>query len=364
MKLVNVFLVTIALWASVPLLVMGQDCSNFCVWPGDANNNGKANHFDVLQLGIAYDATGIFRADNSVGWSAKEADDWTGSFATNNANFKHADSNGDGFIDEFDIFPMGDNFNEEHALFDGTPEGNNIPGLDLTATLNQNNYSDGQTATITVSLGTPENPITDLIGLAFSIEIDTEYVQQVIEPVTWEFGLIGPEADLLLFDKWEPGISDAIHFAFARTNGIPVNGYGPILTIEVIIIDDLSLRYSEPQPYEIKIKDVLGIDINETDLLVTNQGDEATLLLTSSTESLEQINAKVMPNPFEDEIHIQGIDADDMNQINIHDALGRLVLSQGKGTSTLQTGHLPPGLYIMHIQTDNGNYSQKIVKQE
>lgn len=353
-------LLAILIW--LPLISFSQDCSNFCVWPGDMNNNGIANHYDVLQLGIASNSTGPFRTDINTDWSAKEASDWTDSFVTNNANFKHADSNGDGFVDEFDIFPIGNNFNQTNGLFANIPEGNNINGPDLIASLNQTSYTDGNLVTITISLGSQDNPVSDLIGLAFSLEIDTQYVQQVIEPVTWEFGLIGPEADLFLFDKWEPGISDAIHFAFARNNGVPINGFGDILTIQLVIDDNLSLRYSEPQPYNIDIRDVLGIDLQENDLLITNSGDSATLLVTTSINELTDEQIDVHPNPFNHLIRINNKDDLKIENLTIHDVYGKVVFSSTKPEEELDLSDLITGIYFLSIQTDQGIYSKKIVK--
>ncbi len=364
MKLAKSKSLLIAILVWLPFLAFSQDCSNFCVWPGDGNNNGVANHFDVLQLGVASNSTGPFRVDWDVDWDAKEAEDWTESFVTNNANFKHADANGDGFIDINDIYPIGDNFGSTNALFTGTPEGNNITGPDLTATLNQTTYTDGQLVTIKVSLGSQESPVSDLIGLAFSLEIDTQYVQQVIEPVTWEFGLIGPESDLYLFDKWEPGISDAIHFAFARNNGIPINGYGDILTVQLVIDDNLSLRYSEPQPYEINIKDVLGIDALETDLLITSQGDEATLLVTTAVNELTDEQISIRPNPFNNTIKIYNKENLIIENITVHDVYGRVVYDRYKPENEPDLSSLITGVYYLSIQTDQGIYSTKIVKSK
>lgn len=353
-------LVAILLW--LPFLSFTQDCSNFCVWPGDGNNNGIANHFDVLQLGVASNSTGPARVDWDVDWDAKEAEDWTSSFVINNANYKHADANGDGFIDVNDIYPIGDNFGQMNALFTGASEGNNIIGPDLMASLSQTTYTDGNLVTITVSLGSQDNPVSDLIGLAFSLEIDTQYVQQVIEPITWEFGLIGPQTDLYLFDKWEPGISDAIHFAFARNNGVPINGYGDILTIQLVIDDNLSLRYSEPQPYEINIRDVLGINLLETDLLITAQGDSATLLVTTAINELTTEQIDVHPNPFNNLIKIDNKQDLEIENITIYDIYGKVVYASVEPEEEIDLSNLITGVYYLSIQTHRGIYSKKIVK--
>ncbi len=355
------FILGLLFWATCQL--QAQDCSNFCVWPGDVNNNGIANHYDILPLGLAQGATGPFRSDENVDWSEKEAADWSDSFPVNGATYKHADSNGDGFVDEFDIFPIGDNFGEINDLYTGASEGNNIEGPDLTATLDMTTYTDGQTITVTISLGSEDNPVSGLTGLAFSLDIDTTYIQQVIEPITWNLGFIGPASTVMTFDKWEPGISDRIHFAFAKTDGSTIEGFGELLTVELIVIDDLSLRFAEPQDYQIQILDVLGIDMDETDLQITSRGDEATLLTTTSVKEINWNKEWIIaPNPVENILTISHPN-EKLNHVEVVDFLGKVWYSEPYSSSDIPFGNIPPGMYVILIHTSNQIYSKTLFKR-
>ncbi|MGK0364459.1 MAG: hypothetical protein ACI85O_001516, partial [Saprospiraceae bacterium] len=51
-------------------------CTEDCVWPGDANANGIANHLDFLAIGYSFGETGPTRANQSVAWEPLEADNW------------------------------------------------------------------------------------------------------------------------------------------------------------------------------------------------------------------------------------------------------------------------------------------------
>src|ERR1039458_8539318 len=70
----------------------------YCVWPGDADDNGEVNKRDVLHIGLAYGSTGPSRADTSSTWQAYHANDWKKTFK-GGLNYKYADCNGDGKVD-------------------------------------------------------------------------------------------------------------------------------------------------------------------------------------------------------------------------------------------------------------------------
>lgn len=76
------------------------------VWPGDTNHNGAVELTDVTMLGLHWEVTGPPRpgAENQSAWmphSAKKFDVLTATYA---------DANGNGKIDERDLFPIGLNW--------------------------------------------------------------------------------------------------------------------------------------------------------------------------------------------------------------------------------------------------------------
>ncbi|MDQ3051585.1 MAG: hypothetical protein M3Q95_11915, partial [Bacteroidota bacterium] len=75
--------------------------TNTDVWPGDANYDLTVNNFDVLNVGLGYNAAGPVRPGATNNWVAQPASDWAFQFA-NGANLKNADCNGDGIISNVD----------------------------------------------------------------------------------------------------------------------------------------------------------------------------------------------------------------------------------------------------------------------
>jgi|GEM_PF-571970 len=78
------------------------------VYPGDADNNGVVDEFDILPIGIYFLNTGRPRLYSTYAWSAQRANLWAVSAAT------YADVNGDGQVNAKDIVGIGLNWRNTH----------------------------------------------------------------------------------------------------------------------------------------------------------------------------------------------------------------------------------------------------------
>jgi hypothetical protein len=74
------------------------------VFPGESNNDGVVNHFDIFSLGLLYDQSGNPRSLNqeNITFSPKKAVNWNTKNGFNGFNAKFADANGDGVINDLD----------------------------------------------------------------------------------------------------------------------------------------------------------------------------------------------------------------------------------------------------------------------
>ncbi|PCH66524.1 MAG: hypothetical protein COC01_07850, partial [Bacteroidetes bacterium] len=84
------------------------------VWPGDANNDGVANHYDLFSIGLYFNQTGPIRDVPSSVWQGYPALDW-GDTSRFGVDLKYVDCNGDSVIDVKDVQSIVNNFGLVHA---------------------------------------------------------------------------------------------------------------------------------------------------------------------------------------------------------------------------------------------------------
>ena len=103
---------------------------NDCVWPGDFDKNGIADHRDYLTWGFLNEMTGPGR-NGLVSWRGHHAEDWNEEY--NGVDIKHGDGDGNGNVNLADI----DINSENHLLTNRNyvPEANYPVGADVVITL-------------------------------------------------------------------------------------------------------------------------------------------------------------------------------------------------------------------------------------
>jgi hypothetical protein len=149
-------------------------CLNDCVWPGDANGDGIADHFDLLAIGAGYDSLGPVRP-GLKSWYPQEASDW-GEKVPGGLDFKHLDANGDGHVDDADFEITTLNFGKFNNSFSRPDEYRQGTDLFLTTSVNaKDGIIQPEDGYFTVTLN--KNAIPDLAGIAFTLEFDTQFVK-------------------------------------------------------------------------------------------------------------------------------------------------------------------------------------------
>jgi hypothetical protein len=77
------------------------------------------------------------------------------------------------------------------------------------------------------------------------------------------------------------------------------------------------------------------------------------------------MKTQIFPNPTQGQLQIAGVDG--IYSLEVLDMEGRLLLqrSEQRGTLVLSIEHLPPGTYLVRLQTENGKHQivQKLIKQ-
>ena len=338
------------------------DCLPSLVWPGDANSDNTAQNYDLLAIGLAFGAEGPERADISTVWEGFPAEDWEGSFS-DDTNYKHADCNGDGVVNELDKFAIIDNY----GLSNGNPTiFVNIPSTDLDPPLFVDTPAPGEVETgvpfqIPIILGSQEQPVNDIYGVAFSISFDPDFIDpnslDVVFPSSW----LGEEGtDLITIDKTleTQGMVDV---AISRTDQTNTSGFGEIAYLIGIVDDIAGIEESE-----VAIENILGIDADETPRTFRNITQIITVEDPPLLESVGWLDLKlslnVYPNPAEDVISVSTKFNFPIQELAILNTRGEEVLYRVENQDRISLENLSKGIYVLRVKLNDEVFHMKVVK--
>ena len=147
--------------------------NNTCqdVWPGDANSDAVADNLDVLELGLHYLQTGAARASVSNAWQSDFSTNWIGTIS-NGKNVNHSNCNGDGIINDDDTLAIYNNYNLTHVF--KTEQTTTNPQLSIIP--DQTSVAKGTWGTSSIYLGSATASITNLNGVAFTVNFDNTLI--------------------------------------------------------------------------------------------------------------------------------------------------------------------------------------------
>ena len=356
----------------LPVFTVGGDeiCSfNDCVFPGDANRNGTVNIFDVLNIGLGFNATGENRPNAVIAPFLQASFDWdlTTFF---NLNFKHIDCNGDGTVDENDFTAISQNYqpiNENESFVENT----NLPAISLnflTDTLFVSPEQTEVTIPAQISLANENLPINDFYGMALAFDYNSSLVRD-IKIAYNETSFIGPSETVLVRDRLLTNEQE-YGLAITRNDQQGVTGAGEIGTVSFIL--ELDIIGGRMEVLEIDIKDILTVDSNGVEIPISVTDDTSSIVIVldenvavSTEEKLAENQFQIYPNPTQHELFIDLAKSVNLknSKVQIFNTLGQIVLNQilEKNQTTLYTNALNSGVYWVKIYTEQGVAVQEIV---
>lgn len=328
------------------------------VWPGDANADNIAHHIDLLNIGLAYGYQGQPRFEDGADWLAVSAGNWPQAFA-DGTNYKHADCNGDGVVDDNDRQVLVQNYGLTHGPVSAPPA---LPGTDLDPPA----YIDfpaqmpvGASFNIPIVVGTSRLPMQDVYGLAFTVTYDPEVFDSdaldIAYPVSW-FG--EPGVNTITIDRTyaEEG---RIEMAISRTDQNNVSGHGPAAYL-IGIIDDIAGLKPET---EVTIENIVAIRLDEVRIPV--QGRATTVELQRKEEE-PPADAKgvfsVFPNPATDWVTVTSKYGYQPEQLTLITLDGKEVKAPQEENRRISLEGLPAGTYILSIRTGDTRVHRLVVK--
>lgn len=347
-----------------------------CVYPGDANGDGKANLYDMLHIGLGLGEKGIPRPNASLDWIGQPAPDW-GVLSNASVDLKHLDCDGNGWIEPADL--EGVFFNNQSIPKQAQISDNEGPEVFLKFhkdSIYLQDYAGQDTIHLIADLflGTPTKSFSNLHGLSFYIDYE-EGLFDEHEPyiIYHDDAFTGTMWDDVLVGWKDQPVESQIDFAVTRTSGSGASGGGKVGQARFIIVSDIieARTIKDELDLEFPLRGVKAYDENGNPVFTDVAKFPATVTFFTSTvtqtssPSVEAIPVAVYPNPVIDAFRIksQGVN---LETIELISSLGeRLYYAQEVNNQhpVISVAHLPTGVYHLRIQTEQGTVYRQIVRQ-
>ncbi|MEM7573247.1 MAG: hypothetical protein AAF433_10115 [Bacteroidota bacterium] len=349
---------TTRIYLSIVSVLLSSTLWSQQVLPGDANDNGRVDQYDVLAIGYAYGHVGPTRAPGSSSQPQDILAFWPYAYP-NGTNFIHADSDGNGRIELIDFAYL--------ALNQGLEE-NEVEELEFSNFLGEGpelEFNNGNAIAPENMMGSLQIPIRvvssadDLVinGLAFEIEVDPTYVVSATFNFSSEWINDGNMA--FPYVSYE---DNKIKVAISRLGINPVEGEGLLGVLNLIVVEDLIgilPAGGGPEIPFVGANNILAVDgeFQSTNVSSTGLGFWPLTSITSNPEpnSNNQLLATLSPNPVQDQLRVQSESS--FTQVELIDLQGRQQLLYSGPPLNNWEGRLnqaPRAIYLLRLSGPEG----------
>lgn len=322
-----------------PICTPVQTCmDDDCVWPGDFDKNGIADHRDYLTWGALNGKTGPGR-NGLISWRGHFGEDWNETYS--GTDVKHGDGDGNGSINLADI----DVNSENHLLTNRfyVPEANYPVGDDIVIIADSFFNSQGMVRNFSVRTG---HHFDNMLGISFTIEYDTAIFSRSPALYDWPEGISS-----LIYHPFTSELSTHLDVAFIQTNnlGVPIDAD---YTFVRMLPSSFRLKpgVSMPDSTVIRLKNLKAIDQEGHDLLL---GSAPFVVYRDGFVGITdpyQPKTKVYPNPGSDVIYVETEPDTEAQIYTIHGNLIRHMTVDDL-SKPIDVSDILPGIYILRIQT-------------
>lgn len=367
----------------VNLLITGLSFSQpVFMYPGDANNDGKADHFDVLPIGVAYGQNGPPRDPALLDWAPQLAEPWPLVLPVSQIDLAFVDCNGDGKVDSLDIEAIVLNY-------DSTQNGSipppfpyiqrltqfcfSCPQPQIVVTFDQDTVGGLDTFSATFVLRYPPNvpPQLGALGIAFDVEYDYD-PDKIIDSLTRVYPdtipdnrmyVVATHADVVASGLLPP--AGRIGFGAAGRGQNVYFATTPLFTAEFVIEDMIIRKGGAPESFALKISNVLII--NALEQIIGLGGIVMDTVVVAAKEVFRQPPlVQLSPNPTSETLTVESPKVP-IEKIKILSLAGERVFAAevgGQNRFDVPVTALSPGIWLLAVQTREGVAVKKFVKAE
>ncbi len=339
-----------------------------CVYPGDADDNGKVNMFDLFEMGLHFGKSGFPRNTISNKWKGFGCYDWNEAQG-NGKDLKYIDSNGNGKIGFEDTVALVYNF-DLHQKNNGFTKGS-LGDPELQFIPNFETIGPGETLELEVWLGSDTNPVTNLYAIAFETFFDTNLIDGNSITMNYENSSLGVVGENLLATGWINETNGRINVSLSKIDGNGISGKLYLLSIrmrtqDVFATSDFSFNITDfgatnPNGTEVLVNvdetPSVTIDPNVVGIEENTIIDKPYLLYPSFTQNGFYISHSLQKNPSI-EVALFDLSGQKLDVLS-----PQIESSMGKFRSyiDLKKKGLPVGLYLVELKIEGKTYREKVV---
>lgn len=341
----------------------------FSVMPGDANRNGRVDHFDVLHVGYAFGSIGPSRLYGNGAPIIQSIPQLWPTYFPDGVNYAYADCDGNGIIHWQDFLNIFQNYHVEQDSVTAINFPNPLVGLDPQLAFAQSSITvfPGDFLEIPILLEYPQGQETDFQGIAFSMEYNPEHFDGVV--INYQNGFAFNNQQFFYFQNTPSPNSGILETALTRFGQNPYTGAGVIGNAAIIIEDDLIGLLITPQDSietTIRIKDALFKDgdffsvpvFTDSIRLVVRHPDAV-----SGTQNFaNNQELRLYPNPGSGKFYVQTPNS--VNMLSVWDSSGRQVFLKSETDGNfhaLDLSYLPDGMYTIIANSHSGNIQKRFL---
>ena len=330
------------------------------VWPGDANSDNIVQIYDLLNVGLAFNATGPARVVDMAGWQGIYATPWPLNFA-NGLNYMHADCNGDGMVNEEDAAIIKTNYGLSHGAqraISALPTTDFDPPI-LAEMPQAGSMDNGASFEIPILLGEMESQVNDIYGIAFRIPFDPDFIDpssiRIEYPVSWlgEEGVNMITLDTVLAEE------GLIEIAMSRIDQNEVSGYGQVAILHGIIDDIAGIARTE-----LYFEGILAINRFQNLIPIRPESGRLEIGPRDIVNQGElESSIRIYPNPTSDWITVVNDYNLPVESLEIFNAGGQLVSRPLFDGNQISLGNLSHGMYFLRMKIGGIIVHKKIIKE-
>ncbi len=340
-----------------------RECyENECVWPGDANNDGVANVWDLANISLNYNYSkpNKKRILPNENWYGQFGKNWGISKLTTDQKF--SDGNGDGIINYDDALLITKNYNETHQKTESSIELDpNGPPLRIIA--NKEIVYNSDSVDFDIILGDDNQPAEEVYSITMSLRHENTEVFGSTNNASFDDCWLGTNGvDMITLSQ---PFNNGIDLSLGRTDQQNRTGKGRISTVRIIVPDNLG--ETAPSDLTLTLEDILIINYQEDTILLSEIYNDTVLVIPKGTNSMHKKNENIVsifPNPSKGNIHIKSNKM--IRKISILDMQGKLLQEKQYNNikqTVFATSNLVTGTYFIVVQTGNSIENHLFVKK-